>query len=100
MHYQKEIWRGQHTLTLTEDAMTLRLLPELRREGGFTAMAGRGAAGQPGRSIPAAAAPICPFMRVMPPGSMMCFPPWEWRNFYGRESALRCRIMAGCGAVP
>ena len=28
MHYQKEIWRGQHTLTLTEDAMTLRLLPE------------------------------------------------------------------------
>ena len=28
MHYQKELWRGQHTLTLTEDAMTLRLLPE------------------------------------------------------------------------
>lgn len=28
MHYQKETWRGQHTLTLTEDAMTLRLLPE------------------------------------------------------------------------
>ena len=28
MHYQKEIWRGQRALTLTEDAMTLRLLPE------------------------------------------------------------------------
>lgn len=63
MHYQKEIWRGQHTLTLTEDAMTLRLLPE--RGGKAASLQWRGVEllAQPGAKHTRRCGPICPFMR-------------------------------------